>query len=360
MASAEQQPIDPASAAREAEFARLRKSWHVYRPHELQQECERKGQRFVIESLIPECSLGILVGDSGLGKSPLAYQMGICVSAGIPFLGMATQKTRVLYLDYENGLQDVNNIVTRQAAYLGLPAPPEDLILWNINDSPLDWGQAGRNITDLIRAVKPGLVFADPLSAVHPDIEKNNSDATTFYQILRKVIRDVGCSIFNLHHRKKPPSPKPGQVFIVESLEDELHPRDWFRQARGAGVIVNGTDIRLGVDVAGMSGAEAEVALVLRGFGRVRGDIPTLHLARAVDADGEPMAYRRLSGVELLCNPDQEHTFTRLPDRFAFKDAKQTYNKGDQATTDFLKKCIAKGILHKVSKGVYEKVKIAE
>ena len=50
-------------------------------------------------------------------------------------------------------------------------------------------------------------------------------------------------------------------------------------------------------------------------------------------------------GVELLCNQSQQDTYMRLPDQFTFKEAKQAYDRGDQATTDFLEKCRAKGML---------------
>jgi hypothetical protein len=312
----------------------------------------------VIEGLIPERSLGLLVGDSGLGKTPLAYQMAMCVAAGIPFLGAAVQKGRVLYLDFENGLQDVNGTLARLAAHLGLPAAPDDLVLWNINDCATGW--TGLKGFDMIRDVKPLLAFTDPLSGMSPEVEERNSDATKIYQAFRQVIRACGCSIVNLHHRKKPMSPRPGQSVIVQSIEDDSF-RSWFLQARGAGVLVNGADIRLGVDLPGTSNvANSDVALVVRGYGRVRGEIPTLHLGRVFDQEGEAVGYRKVSGIQLLCNSEQEAAFATLADRFAFKDAKRTYGKADQPTTDFLKKCIAKGILRKVAKGQYEKVKVAE
>jgi hypothetical protein len=356
-----EQPANDQASTQDAEFARLRSNWRVLRPQELRKECERAGQRYLIDGLIPERSLGLLVGDSGLGKSPLAYQMGICVATGIPFLGLPTQKSRVLYLDFENGLQDVNGIITQLSTYLGLNEPPGDLFLWNINDCLPNWGQNGHTAFDLIRDLKPGLVFIDPISALYPKAEKNNDDATQVYLEFRKVIRDCGGSIVNLHHRKKPASPRPGENVVLQSLEDDLHARQWFAQARGAGVLVNGADIRLGVDIPGMSGvANGEIALVVRGYGRVRGEIPTLHLARVFDDDGEALGYRKVAGSTLLCNPDQERAFAALPEQFTTKQAMQAYGRQDEATSEFLKKCISKGILRKVARGLYGKVKVAE
>ena len=227
----------------------------------------------------PECSLGLIVGDSGLGKSPLAYQMSMCVASGTPFLGEAVQKMRVLFLDFENGSQDVNYIIEQLTKHLGLPAAPPELVLWNVNDCLPTWGGTGDTGLDLIRDVKPGLVFIDPVSALYPDIEKSNTDATTIYQKFRKVIRESACSIVNLHHPRK-----DSVLTLPASLEDDNF-RGWFQRVRGAGVLVNGADIRLGVDRSVVSGVgtagKEEIALVTRGYGRVRGEIPTIGILPA-------------------------------------------------------------------------------
>ena len=55
----------------------------------------------VVEGLIPPRSVNILVGDSGIGKSPLAYQLGLAVASGTPFLDMPVQQGKVLLVDFE-------------------------------------------------------------------------------------------------------------------------------------------------------------------------------------------------------------------------------------------------------------------
>jgi RecA-family ATPase len=44
-----------------------------------------------------------VVGDSGLGKTPLGIQLGVCVAAGLPFMGLqVSQRGPVLYCDAES------------------------------------------------------------------------------------------------------------------------------------------------------------------------------------------------------------------------------------------------------------------
>jgi len=197
----EQDRVDGEFVQTEAQLAALRGKWHVYRPDELDQECTRTGHRYLVDGLLPERSLGLIVGDSGLGKSPLVYQLGICLAAGVPFLGFPTVQTSVLYLDFENGLFEVNRLLKQLSRHLGLSAPPKDLNLWNINNSTpsnsgvalgggvniqiwkiriMDW--TGLKAFEIIRDFKPGLVVMDPISAVYPKVEKDNQEATAFYR----------------------------------------------------------------------------------------------------------------------------------------------------------------------------------
>src|SRR5215469_4534586 len=56
-------------------------------------------ESFLVQEYIKRHSLTLAVGASGLGKSPWCYQLAICVAAGLPFLGLATEQARVLYCD---------------------------------------------------------------------------------------------------------------------------------------------------------------------------------------------------------------------------------------------------------------------
>jgi hypothetical protein len=329
----------------------LASRWHAYTYAELKDRCQSLGGgRYLIEGILPERSLGLLVGDSGIGKSPLAYQMAMCVASGTSFLGHPVREAGpVLCIDYENGLGQVGEILTRLAKHLELSEVPGNMTLFNFNDSPPDWESAGRTAAELIRDVKPTLVTIDSLAAYCPNIEEKNTVATQRIKDLRSIVRDVGCSILPVHHIRKP-AQIPGQ--LPESLERGDF-RKWFLQARGPRSLVNGTDVRIGVDAP--SGA-SKAALVLRGFGRIRGEIPTMYIERVADIEGEPLGYRRMAGSHLLFNASQEEAFAGLGSSFRFKEAKHVYGKADQATTDFLKKCIAVGILRSPGRGQYHKV----
>lgn len=346
------------------DLSQLKRQWGVRSPGELRQRTrEIGGRQYVIQGLIPERSISLLAGDSGLGKSPLLYQAAICVAAGVPFLGHPAEQGSVLYLDYENGVGEVNDLIERLAAYQGLADVPDNLLLWNYNDAPAKWGQPGYTFRDMILAIHPKLVIVDSLGAHCPDMEEMNSTATRMYQSFRKIISDCGCSFVGVHHLKKP-SDKPDHA--PQALEN-ANLRQWFQQVRGARALVNGSDVRIGVDEPGVAGGlhnidgnNEQIALVMRGFGRVRGEIPTTYIARVFDEEGIAQGYKKLTGASLLFNNGQINTYNSLPTRFRFKDAQLAYGKAAQPTTDFLNKCCSLGILRKVARGVYEKVQLSE
>ena len=116
-------------------------------------------------------------------------------------------------------------------------------------------------------------------------------------------------------------------------------------RARGARQIVNGVDVRLGIELTGAGANESSGNLIIAGFARLQGTFGPLHIERVFDEDGSPLGYGPMSGASLLYNADQEKAFNNLPKEFTFKQAKQCYGRADQATSDFLKKCASVGIL---------------
>ncbi len=219
----------------------LRQKWRILASSQLGQRCEELGGgSYLIEGLIPQRSISIVVGDSGLGKSPLLYQAALCVAAGLPLLGHGVCRGRVLFLDFENGLSEVEDLLTRLAAHLRLPSKPGNLLLWNYNDASPTWKNS--DLRDMIRDTRPVWTIIDSLSGYSPEIEEKASYATRVQQEFRKVIREFGTSVTGVHHIRKPSS-KPEEA--PPPLEEDPH--RWFLQARGSRALINGSDVRLGV-----------------------------------------------------------------------------------------------------------------
>jgi putative DNA primase/helicase len=311
----------------------------------------------VIDLIIPSRSLGIIVGDSGLGKSPLLYQAAMCVAAGIDFLDFPVTQGPAIYFGFENGLLQVDMILKKLRQHLNLPEVPKDLYLWNRNDP-----ESESEILDLIRMWEPKLAIIDSLSAYSPGAEDKNSNASALVGRFRPIMASVGCSILCVHHLRKPSaesgSPRP------PLRSDNIS--EWLKQARGAASLINSTDFRIGIDRPkvelanlndlGAARRREEIALVMGGFERVHGTMPFVHIGRVLDDNGDALGYTRITG-EAFLSMEQRAAFAKLPSEFRFKDVKASYGRAGQATTDFLQKCISLGLVRKnPATRIYEKV----
>jgi hypothetical protein len=352
-----EQPIE--SSVQETEqscVATLRRRWGLHTPATLKVRARELGTAdHLVANLLPSRSIGLLVGDSGLGKSPLAYQLGICVATGLPFLGRATRKGRVLVADFENGVGDVDELIERICQYLALPEPPsdDDLLIWTLNDCSSNYGQLNHTLLDMLRDVRPALAIIDSLAAYKPLAEEKNSDAGRMLGEFRDVAREVGTTTLLVHHRRKMPRKADESAGPLENA----NLRQWLQDTRGASVLINGSDIRLAVDAPDVTAVQKDdVALVLRAMGRIRGEIGPFYMARDHDENGDPAGYRRLTGPELLFNEQQQKALANLPTRFTFKEAKLACGKPDQSTRNWLKRSVDLGLVRQPGRGVYEKI----
>ncbi len=338
-------------------FEALRRKWGLFSYESLRDHVRRAGAtEQIIAGLIPSRSVSVLVGRSGLGKSPLMYQAAICVASGLPFLGRRTRRGPVLLVDLENGLDAAQEMLEQISRYVGLPKPPSepDLVLFSLFGAPPHFGQEGRTVMDLMCELRPQLAIVDSLSSFDPGVETKNERATRLLSDCRKLLAGQrSTSVLFVHHLRKE-STRPEDS--IGPLED-ANLSQWFQQVRGASALVNAADARLAIaEVYGRAVEKSNVALVLRGFTRVRGEVAPLYLTRDFDDDQQPLGYRCLVGPELFFNEDRESAYRELPQKFTFAEAKRAYKRADQATLDWIQRGVALGVFKKTGKGRYEKL----
>ncbi len=323
----------------------LYKKHHLLRPRDVDILCDQQHRPGgLVAGFIGHRSLSILVGDSGLGKSPLAYQLAICVAAGIPFLGMATESGRVVYADYENALEEGRELRNNMLQFLKLPKAPNDFMVWTpeCGDS--------LEIEGICQEVEPSLFIIDSLRAHNPHFE-HKDNAGKEMSNLRSAAYKHGTAILLVHHIRK-----PGQEG-APTLEDDKTPvMIWLNQAAGHRSIANQSDTRIATD---LSPRVPDAAMLIRWYRRMRGEGGPVYIERVLNDQGDPIGYQPLIGPSLLGNSEQEEAFNRLPERFSFKEAKGIYGRADDPTRKWLLKCIAAGLVHQATKGVYQRVSAA-
>jgi hypothetical protein len=297
-----------------------------------------------VDGLIPTSSVNILVGDSGIGKSPLVSQMALAVASGTPFLGQPTRQGKVLFMDYENSLRDSHRILEQQRKFLALGAIPADtFIYWPVFGQPPDQG-----LGPVMQQMAPDLLIIDSLRSFSPRMEGENSVAAEEIRKLREISVRHGTAILLVHHVRKSRPLKP-----AEELEN-APPLEWLMRAAGARALINQTDVRLAV---ALPAKLKEADLILRGHYRTHGEIGNYLVHRRSDPNGETAGYDRLEAtLDMLASPEQETVFQNLPESFAFGEARELYGKQNEATTKFLRRLISLGMLRKTGYGRYRKL----
>jgi AAA domain len=308
---------------------------------ELEQELNQSPPDYIVESLLPSADVHVAVGDSGLGKTPWAYQLGLCVASGAPFLGHQVRQSPVLYFDMENSGTDILQLSKALCGHLGVGSFPRDFYVVANDGSP-------PKVEDAVAYHRPRLVIVDTLRALQPEAEQDNTHAGQFWQKYKRIAREHDCAILFLHHLRKPGEHGGTMLEHTATL-------DWLLQASGARGLINQTNTRIGLDTPRNSTRD-DVALIMKAHVKVKGETGVIYLERVMDGSGEPIGYRRITGVGLLCNSEQEMAFTNLTPKFTFSQAKYTYGKTDNPTCQFLKKCEGVGLIRRNGRGMYEKL----
>ncbi len=299
--------------------------------------------RYLIEGLLPSDDIHVAVGDSGLGKTAWAYQLGLCVATGKPFLGHPVRPSRVLHFDLENGLEEIIRLSDAMCKHLDIGREPGDFIVIPNDGNP-------PSIERAVADRRPGLVIVDTMRALYPEAEESNTRMGQLLQGLRSVARSHHCAILLIHHLRKPGEAGGPPLENTPLLE-------WLLQAAGARAVINQTNTRIGLDKPRTLGRD-DAALVMKSFVKLKGESADFFLERVCDREGEPLGYRRLAGAALLGNPEQESAVARLPQKFLFKEAKAIYNRSDDPTRKWLLKCETAGLVKQVGRGTYERLEV--
>jgi hypothetical protein len=308
---------------------------------ELEELCQQEPPSFVVDGLLPDDDVHVAVGDSGIGKTAWAYQLGICVATGKPFLGHPVRQSPVLYYDMENGRQQILELGRGLCRHLEIEPFPSDFLIFPNDRDRMPVGEA-------IPRYKPGLVIIDPLRAFAPEAEMDNSDMADLLETLRSWAREHHCAILLLHHIRK-----SGEIDRATSLE-ETPAIEWLQRASGARALVNQTNTRLALALPD----KADAAMVMKSFVKLQGETGPVFLQRIADEDGVPLGYSPAVGVELLGSQEDRDAFAKLPKEFRFKEAARIFERSDDPTNKRLRKYIALGILEKPDRGRYCKLPV--
>lgn len=288
----------------------------------------------IVKSMVPERGVVLFAGDSGIGKSPWLIQKGICVAAGVPFLGYETRAGRVLCVDFENHDTGLESTATRIAKDgLGLEDVPENFrFLQDVSQ---------QDVFNEIKVWKPLYITIDSLRGMGEGIEGKNDQCAAFLKKIRDIARTQNCTFEILHHLKKPDDKT--EMKDIETTRTV----EWMLQVSGPRALINQTDVRIAVDMCRRKSLTAEI--VVRWHYKLTGEYQPIYIGRKrLDSlGGEPVGYERQTGIQVIQLKEFRQVYETLPDQFHHADMEKLL-KNPKTVQEFIGACRSAGILNKI------------
>jgi hypothetical protein len=270
----------------------------------------------IVEDLLMEGTVNLLVGDSGLGKTPLLSQLALNVATGTPFLNLETQQGPVLFCDAESAGAHFLSYIRSQKAFMSLEPDPGAIGYYLSNVRPHDEALVSDFevlLAEKVALMAPKLVIIDCLRPFWPDAETKSEIAARVMRALRKIATEHRCAIVIVHHRRKSSREKG-----AERPDLETNWRDWLEEAAGTRTLINQTDTRLGIDLCKSAGSTyPEETYCIAGFSKFVGDVLPAYFTRVYDEDARPRGY---TSATPGLNEEQARIFNLLPSPYSFKD----------------------------------------
>lgn len=168
---------------------------------------------WLVEGLFPDCSLNILGGPPGGGKTWLLLDLSIETARGGKWLGRFQAKQgKVLYIDCEAGARLLRPRYTQMLQAKGLTASEELPI--EIVDSQVIHLTDSASLADLralVGRTEPALVIMDSLVRFHAAEENSASEMAQVSAAVQGIIRDFGVAVVFADHVRKAPG-LPGSM----------------------------------------------------------------------------------------------------------------------------------------------------
>lgn len=176
-----------------------------------------KSREWLIEGLLPKNSLMFIGGDAGIGKTCLALQMATCLISGMPFLGITTKQSSVIFWELDESPESIKDKIEKLSqVYPALEWLP-------LYFEPIRIDQDPYLFKLFVGLNKPDVLFIDSFSAIHYQNENESYKMRPILDCLREVANS-GTTIVALHHYSRVYEPNiPRHIrgsTVIEALSD--------------------------------------------------------------------------------------------------------------------------------------------
>lgn len=158
---------------------------------------------WLIKGVLPQAALVVVYGESGSGKSFMAWDMGLAIAQGQDWRGIKTKPGRVVGIVAE-GVSGARN---RFKAYCHQHGVPIDSLNIGVIDAAPNFLEKA-DVVDVAKAIKAGggadLIIVDTFAQVIPGGNENSGeDIGKALHHCKGLNRACGCPVMLIHHSGK-------------------------------------------------------------------------------------------------------------------------------------------------------------
>lgn len=152
---------------------------------------------WIVEGVLESNGTAMIYGDSGIGKTFLALHLACCIGSGRRWFKCRTRKSKVLYLDGENG----DGLMHRRSRMID-PEGEADVTYFSFPAVSLEVdGQL--LIASLVEALHADVVVIDPLMNFMEGDENSIEDIRPQLRGLRAMADNLDVAIVLIHHENR-------------------------------------------------------------------------------------------------------------------------------------------------------------
>jgi RecA-family ATPase len=168
-------------------------------------------REWLVDGLVPQKTVTLFGGDGGTGKSLLALQLAVAVSAARPWLGKSVSDGSVIYMSAEDDDEELHRRVDDilradgrtydDVAGLTLRSlAGEDALLAIESQVSLMASELFKELDKRAADEAPALIVIDTLADVYPANENDRAKVRQFIGILRGLALKRDCAVLLLGH----------------------------------------------------------------------------------------------------------------------------------------------------------------
>ena len=166
---------------------------------------DENAQRWLVEQLWGESSVGVIGGAPKCSKTWLGLDLALSVATGTACLGKyaVPRAGPVLVYLAEDALPVVRERVEGMARHRGLDLAGVEIHVITAPTLRLDRGPHRERLLDTAKRIRPRLLLLDPLVRLHGIDENNATEVAQLLAYFRSLQRRLDLSVVLVHHTRK-------------------------------------------------------------------------------------------------------------------------------------------------------------